>query len=68
VIQVKGLLDQGAGKTEIAVSGHGRTDPADLDGMRVCAAVTALTNGCLLSLQAMAKQYPDHLQVDLIEE
>lgn len=58
MIQVTARLGDGA--TEIRVDGH--TDTS------VCVAITAITQTCLLGLQAYAAQYPDLVSMSIAEE
>lgn len=48
------------GVTEIRVDGHTES--------RVCAAITAITQTCLLGLQAYAAQHPDLVSMSITEE
>lgn len=62
MIEVRARL--GDGRTSIEVSGH----EEHAAGGRVCAAVSAITQTALLGLEQVARQYPDLVSVEIIEE
>lgn len=52
------------GRTVIEVDGH----EGHVEQGRVCAAITAITQTCLLGLQAYAEQYPDLVSMSIEKE
>ena len=66
MIEVQARL--GDGFTAITVTGHGRETPQDgIDGARVCAAISAITQTALLGIQAVAEAHPDLVSVNIKE-
>ena len=56
-----------SGLTAIEVTGHGREQPDDLDGVRACAAVSVATETCAAYLEALARQDPEHIRFHIEE-
>lgn len=54
----------GPGHTRLDVDGH----EGYLEGGRVCAAVSAITQTALLGLEEIARQHPDLVSVDIRQE
>lgn len=54
----------GAGRTRLDVDGH----EDNLEGGRVCAAVSAITQTALLGLEEIARQHPDLVSIDIRQE
>ena len=54
----------GDGHASIEVDGHER----HLEGGRVCAAVSAITQTALLGLQQIADQHPDIVSIEITEK
>lgn len=53
-----------SGRTRLEVEGH----EGHLEGGRVCAAVSAITQTALLGLEEIARQHPDLVSVDIRQE
>jgi uncharacterized protein YsxB (DUF464 family) len=66
LIEVTAVL--GDGRTFIDVTGHGRSTPDDIDGARVCAITSTVTEIAIAYLSAVAEQYPNHLRFHLSKE
>ncbi|MFI1723934.1 ribosomal-processing cysteine protease Prp [Streptomyces sp. NPDC020489] len=52
------------GSTRLEVEGH----EGHLEGGRVCAAVSAITQTALLGLEQVARKHPDLVSIDIQEE
>jgi len=63
VIEIRACLTPG--RTSIEVTGHGRDEPGDLDGIRACAAVSVATETAIAYLSALAEQDPVHIRFTL---
>ncbi|MBU5946803.1 ribosomal-processing cysteine protease Prp [Streptomyces sp. PAM3C] len=62
MIRIKARLSDGA--TRLEVEGH----EGHLEGGRVCAAVSAITQTALLGLEQVARMHPDLVSIDIQEE
>lgn len=52
------------GRTRLDVEGH----EGHVEGGRVCAAISAITQTALLGLEEIARQHPDLVSIDIRQE
>ncbi len=64
MIKISVLINQEGGHTSIQVEGHEN----HAEHGRVCAGVTAVTNACILGLEAIAAAYPNHASIEIHTE
>lgn len=62
MIRIRARL--GDGRTSIEVDGH----EGHVEGGRVCAAISAITQTALLGLEEIARQHPDLVSVEITQE
>ncbi|WP_435209569.1 ribosomal-processing cysteine protease Prp [Streptomyces sp. bgisy034] len=62
MIHIRARLSDGV--TRLEVEGH----EGHLEGGRVCAAVSAITQTALLGLEQVARMHPDLVSIDIQEE